>query len=273
MGSAGYIAPKHIKAIKDVSGRLIATLDPHDSMGILDSYFPGCKHFTEFEIFDRFCSRQDVDYVSICSPNYLHDAHCRFGLRLGANVICEKPLVLNERNLDGLLDMQDRYQKKINCILQLRLNEDLIQLRKKMQESPPVGHSSLIYFTPRGEWYRHSWKGDIAKSGGIIFNIGVHLFDLICWLFGPHVGFKVNTTDDTVTGTVYFVDAVVDFELSINRYNLPTRALNIDGNEYQFSNGFTDLHTKSYQEILAGNGFGVEDVRQSIRLCGRLRDG
>ncbi|HUV82734.1 MAG TPA: Gfo/Idh/MocA family oxidoreductase [archaeon] len=270
----GYVAPKHLKAIKDVGGNLIAALDPYDSVGVLDSYFHDCKYFREFERFDRFCSRNHVDYVSICSPNYLHDAHCRFALRIGANAICEKPLVLNERYLDDLIRLEEEYGKKVSCILQLRLNEELIQLRDVIQGGLViVDHPELTYFTPRGNWYEYSWKADMWKSGGLVTNIGIHLFDLLQWLFGQHEEVIVDEySNEEVGGAIKFKDVVAYFNLSINKNNKPTRLLKIDNYECSFSRGFTDLHTKSYQEILAGNGFGIEDVRPSIRLCEELRN-
>ena len=270
----GYVAPKHLKAIKDVGGELIATLDPYDSVGVLDSFFPGCQYFKEFESFDRFCSTAHVDYISICSPNYLHDAHCRFALRVGAHAICEKPLVLNERHLNGLLKLEEQYGKKINCIMQLRLNEELIQLRRDFVQDAWVVEDDpkLTYFTPRGDWYKYSWKSDERRSGGVGTNIGVHLFDLLQWLFGDYKKVSVDKrNDEEIKGTIRFEAVQVHFHLSINKNNTPTRLLKIDNYECSFTNGFTDLHTKSYREILAGNGFGIEDVRPSIKLCEELR--
>jgi len=271
----GYVAPKHLKAIKDVGGNLIAALDPYDSVGILGSCFPDCQYFKVFEEFDRFCSTYgSIDYVSICSPNNLHDSHCRFGLRLGANVICEKPLVLNERHLEGLLKVEEQYNKKISCILQLRLNEQLIQLRNGIRGGLViVDHPELTYFTPRGDWYKYTWKSDTKKSGGLVTNIGVHLFDLLQWLFGHYEAVEVyERNNEKIQGSLKFKDVRAYFDLSINKNNTPTRLLKIDGYECSFNEGFTDLHTKSYQEILAGNGFGIEDVRPSIRLCEELRE-
>jgi len=279
IGAAGYVAPKHMKAIKEMKGELVAALDPHSSVGIIDSYFPDCDFFTEFERFDRYCSkRHDIDYVVICSPNYLHDSHCRFGLRLGANVICEKPLVLNERNLDGLSEMEEQYGKKINSILQLRLNEDLIKLRSKIQNDIVDTRPSLIYHTPRGNWYYNTWKSESIKSGGLCTNIGIHLFDMLTWIYGyPTTTEVINIYSNklgvhTVKGTLYFSSKVaIDFDLSIEKSNKPTRILNIGGYVHSFTKGFTDLHTKSYFEILEGRGFGIEDVRNAIRLCEDIR--
>jgi len=265
----GYVAPRHLKAIKDVGGNLIAALDPYDSVGVLDSHFPDCQYFKEFERFDRFCSSKEIDYVSICSPNYLHDAHCRFAFRVGANAICEKPLVLSERYLDGLRRLEEKHNRKVSCILQLRLNEELIQLRDVIKDGLViVDHPELTYYTPRGDWYKYSWKSDVWKSGGLAFNIGIHLFDLLQRLFGPHTKVDISTkTPEEIKGSVTFKEVLAYFNLSINKRYKPTRLLKIDDYEYSFNKGFTDLHTKSYQEILAGNGFGIEDVRPSIKLC------
>jgi UDP-N-acetyl-2-amino-2-deoxyglucuronate dehydrogenase len=275
VGVAGYVAPKHMKAIKDVGGNLVAALDPHDSVGVLDSHFPDCQYFSEFERFDRFCSKTDIDYVAVCSPNYLHDAHCRFSLRIGASPICEKPLVLNERNLDGLQEMEEQYGKKINTILQLRLNTDLIALREKIQSGVIIDNDpSLTYYTPRGDWYKYSWKSNKEKSGSIVFNIGIHLFDMLQWIYGEPISYEITNIiqNETIQGKLYCDSANVNFELSINKHNEPIRTLTLDGYSYSFTKGFTNLHTKSYQEILEGNGFGIEDVRTSIRICEKLRE-
>jgi UDP-N-acetyl-2-amino-2-deoxyglucuronate dehydrogenase len=272
----GYVAEKHLRAIKETGGDLIASLDLRDGVGILDSYFPSCSHFTEFERFDRFCSRNgSVDFVSICSPNYLHDSHVRFSLRIGADVICEKPLVLNERNLDGLAQMEEKYNQKINCILQLRLNEDLIKLRQNIQSgSIRDTNPKLTYHTPRGDWYDYSWKANKEKSGGVVTNIGIHLFDLLFFLFGQPNEYKITSiiANRTVQGFIGYNDTRIDFELSIDKLNEPCRTLQIDKYTYSFTKGFADLHTKSYREILKGNGFGIEDVRASIRICEKLRE-
>ena len=269
----GYVAPRHLKAIKDVGGNLIAALDPYDSVGMLDAYFPDCQYFKEFERFDRFCSSRGVDYVSICSPNYLHDAHCRFAFRIGANAICEKPLVLSERYLDDLLRLEEKHDRKISCILQLRLNEELVQLKDVIRDGLVIeDYPELTYYTPRGDWYKYSWKSDMWKSGGLVFNIGIHLFDLLQWLFGHYESTDVHEYgNEQIMGSVIFKDMTVHFDLSINKKNKPTRLLKIDNYECSFNKGFTDLHTKSYQEILAGNGFGIEDVRPSIKLSEELR--
>lgn len=281
LGCAGYVAPKHLKAIKDCGGNLLAALDPHDSVGILDSFFPECKFFTEFERFDRHCSklmRSDtpIDYVSIVSPNYLHDAHCRFALRLGAHAICEKPLVLKEKNLDQLKLIEEETNRKIYTILQLRLNPDL-QYYKDNLDGEKHYNCNVRYVTPRGSWYLYSWKGNVEKSGGIATNIGIHLFDLMTWLFGPSCYdldkciFIDEQSEKHIEGLVCLERAFVDFHLSIE--GKPERTLDFgNGNKIEFSNGFTDLHTKSYLEILSGNGFGLEEARESIRICEHIRN-
>lgn len=262
IGAAGYIAPRHLKAIKDVGGELIAAIDPHDSVGILDSYFPECKFFTEFERFERFCEKEirnhSIDYVSICSPNYLHDAHCRFALRIGADAICEKPLVLKERNLDALMELEEKTHQKVYSILQLRLSERISEIRKAIE----AGWKEVIidYWTPRGPWYKYSWKGNVGKSGGLATNIGIHLFDLIFSLFGQpidHIG--GNLDGDIMGNLLYPDDKFIHYFLSISTDHSAKRELIIHRNDdqladdqFDLSKGFADLHTKSYQEILEG---------------------
>jgi len=282
IGAAGYIAPKHMKAIKDTGGNLIAMLDPHDSVGIIDNYFPSCKLFTEFERFDRFCSQQNdngniIDYVSICSPNYLHEAHCRFALRIGANAICEKPLALREKNVNDLERIEKQTNRKIYTILQLRLNPTMIKLKKEIfLINEHISNVSLIYHTPRGDWYDHSWKSNKEKSGGLVTNIGIHLFDLLFWLFGSYLNFHIKTvTARTIDGIIYLGEmakvAEINFHLSISEKNKALRLLTIDGKEYELSNNFTELHTESYKQILLGNGFGVTEARPAVTLCEALR--
>ena len=280
LGAAGYIAPKHFKAIKETGGELIAILDPHDSVGIIDTYFPDCKLFTEFERFDRFCSQQNdngnkIDYVSICSPNYLHEAHCRFAMRIGANAICEKPLALREKNLEDLKRIERQTGKKVFTILQLRLNPILIHLKNKVQSSKLCPSKvSLVYHTPRGDWYDYSWKANAEKSGKIITNIGIHLLDLLCWIFGPYVGFEIEYhSKHTISGLIMFKTTTVDFHLSISRKYKPLRLISISPYryEYELSDKFTELHTESYKQILAGNGYGIEDAREAIALCEAIR--
>jgi len=273
-----------MKAIKDVGGNLIAALDPHDSVGILDSYFPDCAFFTEFERFDRFCSKREgqIDYVVVASPNFLHDSHCRFSLRIGANVICEKPLVLNERNLDELLTEEHRHQRSIFTILQLRLHENVITLKKDAESGVlgNVGYAKLTYVTPRGKWYKYSWKANLEKSGGLITNIGVHLIDMLLWVFGPATyvsthRLEVGENDTTAWGKISFQKcAGVEFYLSIEplpNEHSRVRSLVIDNYKVDFTIGFENLHTESYRAILTGRGFGIDDVYNTTKLCRQLR--
>ena len=290
IGAGGYIAPRHMKAIKDTGNNLIAALDKHDSVGVLDSYFPEANFFTEFERFDRHLEklkRQDIktDYVSICSPNYLHDAHIRFGLRIGANAICEKPLVLNPWNIDALEEIENETGKKVFTILQLRLHPAIIQLKEKINAAAKDKKFKveLKYITSRGNWYHTSWKGDIQKSGGIATNIGVHFFDMLMWIFGSvKLNDVIKHTDDTAAGTLELERATVNWMLSINENTLPAdvrdagkrtfRTLSIDGEEFEFSDGFTELHTLSYKNILAGNGFPLSETRRAIQLVHDIRN-
>jgi UDP-N-acetyl-2-amino-2-deoxyglucuronate dehydrogenase len=341
-GAAGYIAPRHLKAIKDTGNNLIAAIDPHDSVGILDQYFPDASFFTEIERFDRHIeklrrenSKDKIDYMTICSPNHLHDAHIRLALRLGADAICEKPLVLNPWNLDALQELESDYGKKVYTILQLRVHPVLVALKQKLvttdysllttNYSPLNTHSSksakhaveLTYITPRGPWYNYSWKGDIQKSGGIATNIGIHLFDLLIWLFGKPVESEVHLSEfNRMSGFLELENANVKWYLSIDRRDLEKivasgeargekqeasggnsnsqsanqksfsidnrhpitgnrqstfRSIKVDNEEIQFTDGFTDLHTEVYREILAGRGFGIEEARKSVELVARLR--
>jgi UDP-N-acetyl-2-amino-2-deoxyglucuronate dehydrogenase len=290
IGVGGYIAVRHLKAIKDTGNILLATLDPSDSVGIIDSYFPDSHFFVEFERFDRHVDKLrrsgvQLDYVSICSPNYLHDSHIRFALRSGASAICEKPLVLNPWNIDALAEIEKEYNKKINTILQLRLHPVLIDLKKKI-DSLPSGQMhdiDLTYITSRGNWYFNSWKGDIHKSGGIATNIGIHFFDMLTWIFG---GIKSNIihvlNTDKAAGYLELDKARVRWYLSLDYNDLPDqakqngkrtyRSIVMDKNEIEFSEGFTDLHTKSYEEVLAGNGFGLKDAKQSVQIVYEIRN-
>ena len=269
LGAAGYVFPKHLKAIKDNGCDLLGVIDQHDSVGVLDSYFPNCKYFREFERFDRFCSKQpNIDYVVVASPNYLHDSHSRFGLRLGSDVICEKPVVLTERNLDELQNMEMKTNRKVFTILQLRLSPTVQELKHKINK----GHKVFLeYYTPRGQWYLQTWKGDENKSGGLIFNIGIHLIDLCVYLFGPEFNKPELTikTNSNVSGFLELEKANVSFDLSIEKG--PKRRLIIDDEIIEFSKGFTDLHTESYRQIIMGNGFGLEVARPSIQICESIR--
>lgn len=289
IGAAGYIAPRHMKAIKETGNNLIAAYDPYDGIGIMDSYFPQASFFTEFERFDRHIEKlkrggSKVDYVSICSPNYLHDSHIRYGLRIGADVICEKPLVLNPWNVDALVELEEEYPNKVNTILQLRHHEAILALKDKIDNGSKEKNYDidLTYITSRGNWYYTSWKGDESKSGGIATNIGVHFFDMLQWIFGPMKDFSVHTqTKDTNSGTLTFHQAKVNWYLSIDAENLPKSAkekglatfrnLSIEGEEIEFSKGFTDLHTVSYQKILEGQGYGLSDARNSIEIVSKIR--
>jgi len=290
IGAGGYIAPRHMKAIKETGNNLIAALDKHDSVGILDSYFPETEFFTEFERFDRHIEKLKrlgvpTDYVTVCSPNYLHDAHIRFGLRVGADVICEKPLVLNPWNVEGLAEIEKETGKKIFTILQLRLHPAIIALREKVQRAPAGKkyNVDLRYITSRGHWYHISWKGDIQKSGGIATNIGIHFFDMLLWIFGDVKSNKVSQhTSETASGKLELEKANIDWFLSIDANSLPGdakqsgkrtfRSLAIDGDQFEFSEGFTELHTRSYEEILKGNGFPVSEALKSIELVHAIRN-
>lgn len=290
IGAGGYIAPRHMKAIKDTNNNLLAALDKHDSVGILDSYFPNADFFTEYERFDRHIEklkRQGIhtDYVGVCSPNYLHDAHIRFGLRIGADVICEKPIVLNPWNIDALMEIEKETGHKVFTILQLRLHPAIIALREKIIKGP-AGKKydvNLNYITSRGHWYHTSWKGDVQKSGGIATNIGIHFFDMLLWIFGDvKENIVYQHSNDTASGKLNLDKAIVNWTLSINAVNLPEeakkegkrthRSLTIDGEAFEFSEGFTELHTKSYEEILAGNGFRLSETRKAVQLAHDIRN-
>jgi len=291
-GIAGYIAPRHLKAIKDTGNNLIAAVDPHDSVGILDQYFPETSFFTEFERFDRHLEKlrrespnDKLDYLSICSPNHLHDAHIRLGLRLGADVICEKPLVLNPWNLDILENLQNEFKQKIYTVLQLRVHPALIELKNKIDadKSGKKKEVILTYITSRGNWYNFSWKGDVRKSGGVATNIGIHFFDLLMWFFGKPVHSEVYINqEDKMGGFIELPNANVKWFLSIDGKDLPKSAIDanqrtyrsilIDNQEVEFTQGFTDLHTLIYQNVLDGNGFGIEHARPSIELVHSIRN-
>lgn len=290
IGVAGFIAPRHLQAIRDTGNNLVAALDRFDSVGIMDSYFPQADFFTEFERFDRHLDKlrrqgKKIDYVSICSPNYLHDAHIRFALRHQADAICEKPLVLNPWNLDGLAEIEKETGHRVYTILQLRLHPAIQKLKQEVENSPKdkFFSVSLEYITSRGNWYHHSWKGDESKSGGVATNIGIHFFDMLLWVFGaPTSAPQAVVSADQAYGTLELKRARVTWRLSINAQHVPPevaktgkrtyRSLKIEGREIEFSDGFTDLHTACYREILAGNGFGIEHARPSIDLVYSLRN-
>lgn len=286
IGAAGYIAPRHMAAMKSHGGDLLVAYDPNDSVGVIDSHYPDAAFFTEFERFDRHCDLlrrkgSRLDYVSICSPNYLHDAHCRFGLRSGADVICEKPLVLNPWNIDGLAEVERETGRSISTILQLRLHPAIMALKQKVDASDRRHSVDLTYITSRGRWYHASWKGDEQKSGGVATNIGVHFFDMLSYVFGKLKDAKAHLREgERAAGFLSFERADVRWFLSVDRNDLPEtvrgakttyRSLTLDGSEVEFSEGFTDLHKDSYGEILSGRGFGLEDVRPSIEIVSAFR--
>jgi UDP-N-acetyl-2-amino-2-deoxyglucuronate dehydrogenase len=284
IGVAGYIAPRHLRAIRDTGNQLVAAIDPHDSVGLLDQYAYDVQYFSEMERFDRYLEKlrqendeKKVDYVSICSPNYLHDIHCREAMRLGANVICEKPLVVNSWNLDAIEEVETETGCKVNAVLQLRLHSKIKELRKQLGSWHKV---KLTWITARGNWYHNSWKGNLEKSGGLITNIGVHLFDMLIWLFGMPGGTIIVSADaEIISGFTEFEKARVQWYLSINPHEMPSgtgnikRSMIIDNEKIDFTDGFTDLHTCVYEEVLAGRGFGIKDARPSIELVQKIREG
>lgn len=289
-GVAGYIAPRHLRAIRDTGNRLVAVVDPHDAVGVLDSFFPDAAFFSEFERFDRHLEKlrrgpaeDRVHYVSVCSPNHLHDAHVRMALRIGADVLCEKPLVLNPWNLDALEELERESGRRIATVLQLRLHPALVALRRDLHAAKGRRHAVVLtYITSRGTWYRYSWKGNVEKSGGIATNIGIHFFDLLIWLFGMPRRAEIALAEPSrASGSLELENADVLWYLSTDRADLPflpepgkkttLRSIAIDGEEVEFTDGFTDLHTCVYQEMLAGRGFGVGDARPSVELAYRMR--
>jgi len=275
IGAAGYIAPRHLKAIKEVGGNLAAAYDVSDTVGVLDSFFPDCEFFTdEFAFYDFLMDKCPVDYLVVCSPNHLHEEHCYAGLKLNADVICEKPLALSVESLQNLLDAESYTNKHIYTILQLRLHPMLLDVKKEMESSTIEKHKvSVEYFTPRGKWYHASWKGNVKKSGGIATNIGIHLFDLVSWLFGSIKEISVDKNNDTESaGILQLEKAIVSWNLSIDSSLSPKRQITIDGKTYEFTEGFADLHTASYREILNGKGFTIHDVKPSVDIVERIRN-
>ena len=290
-GAAGYVAPRHLKAIKDTGNRLVAAVDPHDAVGVLDKYFFDVRFFTEFERFDRHLEKlrrgvegERVDYVSVCSPNYLHDAHIRLALRVGAHAICEKPLVINPWNLDALKELEQETGRRVNTVLQLRLHPQLVALRERIRQGPAskVHEVSLTYITARGRWYDVSWKGSDERSGGVVTNIGIHFFDLLLWLFGAMSHCEVHTRDPRkMAGYLELERARVRWYLSTDVADLPFtpepgtktthRSITVDGAEVEFSEGFADLHTRVYEEVMAGRGFGIDEGRPAIELSHTIR--
>lgn len=289
IGAGGYIAPRHLKAIKETGNELVAAMDINDSVGIMDSHFPEAEFFTEFEEFEAFVEDQKMkgnklDYISICSPNYLHSPHMKYALKNGIDVICEKPLVLNSKDLDTLAEYEKKYGAKVNSILQLRLHPSIIALRNKVQSAPAdkVFDVDLTYLTSRGKWYLKSWKGFDQKSGGVATNIGVHFYDMLHFIFGKVVKNEVHYRDEqTASGYLEYEKARVRWFLSIDAKNLPEnaiqgekltyRSITIEGEELEFSGGFTDLHTQNYQQVLAGNGYGIEENRAAIETVEVIR--
>ena len=293
MGAAGYIAPRHMQAIKETGNDLVAALDPYDGIGIMDSNFPQASFFTEFERFDRFVDKwhreqeKKIEYMAIASPNYLHDSHIRFALKSGCDAICEKPLVLNPHNLDQLKIIEKETGKTVNTILQLRLHPSIVALKEKVSKELAVNPDKvydidLTYLTSRGKWYFVSWKGNEQKSGGIASNIGVHFYDMLSWIFGEVKENIVHIkTPDANSGTLVLKNANVKWFLSVNYDYLPSdikaqgqttfRSITVDGDEIEFSGGFKDLHTHSYEEILKGNGFGLDDAYGSIDIVSQIR--
>ena len=290
IGAGGYVAPRHMSAIKETGNNLVAAMDINDSVGILDKYFPDAHFFTEFERFDRHIdllkrNGTPIDYLTVCSPNYLHDAHIRYGLRIGADVICEKPVVLNPWNVDALLEMEKETGNNVFAILQLRLHPAIIRLKEKIAASPKgTKHSvNLTYIASRGNWYQASWKGNTEKSGGISTNLGIHLFDMLLLVFGDVLQNSVTeNTDYSASGHLEMEKASVDWSLSIDANKLPDdirisgkrtfRNLVIDGETFDFSEGFEDLHTLSYEQILAGKGFRLSETKKATQLVKEIRD-
>ena len=289
IGVGGYIAPRHLQAIRDTGNHLVAAVDPKDSVGILDQYSFEAEFFTEIERFDRHLEKlrrrsdpRQVDYISVCSPNYLHDAHCRLGLRVGADVICEKPLVINPWNFEALEELEAETRHRIHTVLQLRVHPQLIKLQESLQEERGPHDVQLTYITGRGPWYHISWKGQPEKSGGIATNIGVHFFDMLLWLFGPTKTIRVYHADEhRMSGFIELERARVSWFLSVDVNDLPARvrtegkttfrSMIVDGQEVEFSDGFGSLHTRVYQETLAGRGFGIKTARPSIDLTHAIR--
>jgi UDP-N-acetyl-2-amino-2-deoxyglucuronate dehydrogenase len=291
IGAAGYIAPRHMQAIRETGNALVCAVDPKDSVGVIDRYFPEARFFTEIERFDRHIEKlrrqgesERIHYISVCSPNYLHDAHVRMALRVKAHAICEKPLVISPWNIDALADLEQDSGYRVYTVLQLRFLPPLIALKKKLNETPPGQKADvcLTYITRRGPWYQVSWKGDSEKSGGVAMNIGIHFFDLMLWLFGPVERTELHLhSHDRMGGFAEFAGARVTWFLSVDKNDLPQsavaankpafRSLTIDGQEIEFSEGFTELHTEVYRDILAGGGYGLKDARPSIELVHRIR--
>ena len=288
-GAAGYVAPRHLKAIRDTGNRLVAACDPNDAVGVLDQFTFDVRFFTEIERFDRHLEKlrrgaeaERVNYLTVCSPNYLHDAHCRLGLRTGADVICEKPLVINPWNLDALSELEQETGRRIFTVFQLRYHQKLVELQRTLLQENRKHDVTLTYITARGPWYDVSWKGTEEKSGGVPTNIGVHFFDMLLWLFGPVEAVRVQRRERRrVAGVLELERARVRWFLSVDARDLPTppvpggrttyRSITVDGSEVEFSEGFGDLHTRVYEAVLAGNGMRISDARPSIQLVYDVR--
>ncbi len=290
IGVAGFVAPRHMRAIQETGNNLVCAFDLNDSVGIMDSYFPEAHFFTEHSRFDRHLDKlyretgKPLDYISICTPNHMHDSQIRHALRTGSSAICEKPLVLNPWNVDALSEFEKEHGGSINCILQLRLHESIMKLQQQIAAGPKdkIYDVDLTYIASRGRWYFNSWKANLEKSGGIATNIGVHFFDMLSWIFGDVKENIVHQHDgDKAGGFLQLERARVRWYLSVDYNDLPAemkekgqrtyRSISIDGDEVEFSDGFTDLHTKSYEQILAGRGFGTQDVRSSIQIVSDIR--
>lgn len=291
IGTGGFVAPRHLQAIRDTGNRLVAACDPNDSVGVLDRFFPDVRFFTEIERFDRFLEKlrrrgeaERAHFVSICSPNYLHDAHVRLAMRLHADAVCEKPLVISPWNLDQLAELEREYGRRVYTVLQLREHPALVALRERLAREPAAGKRDVVltYVTRRGPWYFVSWKGSPEKSGGVAMNIGVHFFDLVTWLFGPVESSEVHLAEPSrLSGALELERARVRWFLSVDAKDLPAgaaeggrpafRSLTMDGAEIEFSEGFADLHTRVYEGVLAGRGHGIDDARPSIELVHRIR--
>lgn len=271
IGAAGYIAPKHMRAIKEVGGNLVAIYDPHDAVGVIDQHFPRCKYFKDFERLDRFCESTQVDYVSICSPNYMHDAHCRFALRIGAEAICEKPVTCTVRNFDTICGDQEKYGLPVWPLLQMRIHPKILEFRAGMDPAHRYA-VNVHYATPRGDWYDWSWKGKVAESGGVATNIGVHLIDLCAWLFGKARFVQAQGDNRTVEGKIAFERADVTFFLSTSCEHAPSRIITIDGSNINISEGFTEAHTEVYRKIIGGESTRLEEAREGIAICEAIRN-
>lgn len=288
IGVGGYIAPRHLEAIKDLGHKLVAAYDHNDSVGIMDRYFPDCQFYTDFERFESYVdslkgTKDQIEFISICTPNHMHAPHIKFALSHGAHAICEKPLVLFEKDIDELSKYEAKYDRKVYTVLQLRVHDAILNLKKQIEtENKPHHKIDLVYMTSRGQWYHESWKGDIRKSGGLSTNIGVHFFDMLTWIFGTPK--EVTTTKKTATveqGKVILEKAEINWFLTIDRSQLPPeavsagkttyRSVKIDGKEFEFSEGFTELHKRVYADILSGKGYGLEATRPAIRIVEQIR--